>query len=155
MPNAGNTLKIDSIGLFVCGAGGNGMMCHIYYSTDNFETRHTLYAPTKMTANNPEAVQAQPVIALDEGQQLLLRIYPWYTGAATGKTICLSDVTIRGRAYEKTANAIEQRLADNPHVVRTASYDIGGRTPTGAARGLRIVRKEYADGTATTKKTIY
>jgi lysophospholipase L1-like esterase len=155
MPNAGNTLKIDSIGLFVCGAGGNGMMCHIYYSTDNFETRHTLYAPTKMTANNPEAVQAQPVIALDEGQQLLLRIYPWYTGAATGKTICLSDVTIRGRAYEKTANAIEQRPADNPHVVRTASYDIGGRTLTGAARGLRIVRKEYADGTATTKKTIY
>ena len=98
--NVGSTLKIDSLGMFVCGCGGNGMMCHIYYSTDNFQTRKTIFAPTSLPANNMQAVQARPVITLDEGERLLIRVYPWYTSSASGKTICLSDVTIHGRAYE-------------------------------------------------------
>lgn len=30
----GTVLHIDSIGLYVCGAGGNGMRCRVSYSTD-------------------------------------------------------------------------------------------------------------------------
>ena len=30
------------------------------------------------------------------GKTLLLRIYPWYNGEATGKTICLSNLYIGG-----------------------------------------------------------
>ncbi|WP_158651403.1 T9SS type A sorting domain-containing protein [Pseudotamlana carrageenivorans] len=32
------------------------------------------------------------------GETLKLRVYPWYSGEATGKTICLADVNIHGVA---------------------------------------------------------
>lgn len=100
--NVGSTLKIDSIGMFICGCGGNSMLCHIYYSTDNFQTRKTIFSPTSLPANNMQAVQARPVITLEEGRRLLVRIYPWSNNSAvSGKTICLSDVFIHGRVYEE------------------------------------------------------
>ena len=106
--SAGTELDIDSLGLFICGAGGNGMMCHVYYSTDNFVTRTAIWSPASITANNPVAVQAKPIITLEEGKTLLLRIYPWYNSSATGKTICVSDVMIHGMARKKrNANAID------------------------------------------------
>ena len=101
-PAAGMTLTIDEISLFVCGCGGNGMCSHIYYSTDNFETRSTIFEMKKMPANNMQYVEAKPVIKLEEGQELLVRVYPWYNGAATGKTICLSDLRIHGMATDAT-----------------------------------------------------
>lgn len=100
-PSKGTTLHIDSIGLFVCGAGGNGMRCHVNYSTEpNFANQHTFYAPTKMVANTIEAASVQPVIELNESDTLRIRVYPWYNGTATGKTICISDVTIHGMAMD-------------------------------------------------------
>lgn len=100
--NVGSTLKIDSIGMFICGCGGNSMLCHIYYSTDNFQTRKTIFSPTSLPANDMQAVQARPVITLEEGRRLLVRIYPWSNNSAvSGKTICLSDVFIHGRVYEE------------------------------------------------------
>lgn len=100
--NVGSTLKIDSIGMFICGCGGNSMLCHIYYSTDNFQTRKTIFSPTSLPANNMQDVQARPVITLEEGRRLLVRIYPWSNNSAvSGKTICLSDVFIHGRVYEE------------------------------------------------------
>lgn len=101
-PAAGTELKIDQISLFASGCGGNGMCCHIYYSTDNFETRTTIYEKKSMPANNPQYVEAKPVLTVKEGQELLVRVYPWYNGAASGKTICLSDLTIHGMAVSTT-----------------------------------------------------
>ena len=151
-PNKGNELKIDSIGFFICGAGGNGMMCHAYYSTDEFETRTTIYAPTKMVANNPVAVEAQPVVSLGEGQRLLVRIYPWYNGAASGKTICISDVTIHGKAFDATTGL--PALQQNPYVVSADYYSAGGQRLSQPCRGLNIVCQKRADGSVTTVKTI-
>ncbi|MBQ2169415.1 MAG: dockerin type I repeat-containing protein, partial [Prevotella sp.] len=51
------------------------------------------------------------VIKLEEGQELLVRVYPWYNGAATGKTICLSDLRIHGMATDAT-NTPEGLLGD-------------------------------------------
>ena len=111
-PNAGMNLSIDDISLFVCGCGGNGMCSHIYYSTDNFETRTTIFEMKKMPANNMQYVETKPVIKLEEGQELLVRVYPWYNGAATGKTICLSDLRIHGMATEATSTDPEGLLGD-------------------------------------------
>ena len=94
----GQTLKVNNISMYVGGAGGSGMMCHIYYSTDGFQTRSTIFAPTSMAGNTMYAVESQPVITLESGQQLEVRVYPWYNSDATGKTICLADVTISGVA---------------------------------------------------------
>ena len=92
----GHTLKVNNISMLVGGAGGSGMMCHVYYSTNGFQTRTTLFAPTSMAGNTMYEVKAQPVVTLDGGQQLEVRVYPWYNSDATGKTICLADVCISG-----------------------------------------------------------
>ena len=146
-PAQGTELKIDEISLFVCGCGGNGMCSHIYYSTDNFETRTTMFEMKKMPANNMQYVKATPVITLKEGQELLVRVYPWYNGAATGKTICLSDLTIHGMAVDATG--ISRVSAEDSHA--TTFFTIDGRQHSQAQRGLNIVR--MADGNI--KKIIY
>lgn len=138
-PNKGNTLKINHISLFVCGCGGNGMCSHIYYSTDQFETRTTLFEMKKMPANNMQYVEASPVISLNEDQELLVRVYPWYNGAATGKTICLSDVTISGIAMDASSDGIGHHTSETFAPIRY--YAIDGRQHAQPQRGLNIVRQ--------------
>ena len=148
-PAQGMTLSIDQISLFVCGCGGNGMCCHIYYSTDNFETRTTIFEMKKMPANNMQYVEAKPVLKLEEGQELLVRVYPWYNGAATGKTICLSDLTIHGMAQDASATGIQSVAV--PQQQTEQCYDLQGRQQYSFRPGLNIVR--MSDGS--TKKIIY
>ena len=148
-PAIGTTLSIDEISLFVCGCGGNGMCCHIYYSTDNFETRTTIFEMKKMPANNMQYVKEQPVIKLTEGQELLVRVYPWYNGAATGKTICLSDLTIHGMAQDATATAIQSVTPESQQT--TQLFDLQGRQQNTYRSGVNIVRN--SDGT--TRKVIF
>ena len=137
-PNAGNSLKISNISLFLCGAGGNGMCAHVYYSTDDFKTRTTLFEGKKMTANNPVLVESTPVITLNDGEELLLRVYPWYNGEASGKTICLSDVTISGRAFDAQSTAISSTIGDDNTTV--AYFSIDGRQQQSLSHGINLVR---------------
>lgn len=145
----GTVLKINNISMFVCGAGGNGMCAHVYYSTDNFETRTTIYEKKKMTANMPDLVAATPVISLEEGQELLVRVYPWYNNAATGKTICISDVTISGVAIDaNTTGCIE---LTGTQTEKTRYYTINGLQKTKLQHGVNIVQSNDKK----TKKVIY
>lgn len=152
--NVGTSLKINNISLYIGGAGGNGMMCHVYYSTDNFNTRTTIYAPSKMVSNTMNLVTAQPVITLEEGEELRVRIYPWYNGAATGKTLCLSDVTISGMAFDASTNGVSPNAVDNPHVVGVAYYDASGRELRTLSEGVNIVRIEYSNGNMSVHKML-
>ena len=145
----GTILKINNISMFVCGAGGNGMCAHIYYSTDNFETRTTIYEKKKMTANKPDLVAATPVISLEEGQELLVRVYPWYNNAATGKTICISDVTISGVAIDaNTTGCIE---LTGTQTEKPRYYTINGLQTTKRQHGVNIVQSNDKK----TRKVIY
>ncbi len=147
-PSAGMELKIDLISLFVAGCGGNGMCCHVYYSTDNFETRTTIFEMKKMPANNPQFVETKPVLTVKDGQKLLVRVYPWYNGAATGKTICLSDLTIHGIAVDTTTGISQLSTANSQQPI--AFFTLDGREQPSLRRGMNIVR--MANGT--TKKII-
>lgn len=135
-PAMGTKLNIDSIGMFVCGCGGNGMRCHVSYSTQpDFANQHLIFSPTKMPANNMLEVSAKTVIELQPNDTLRVRIYPWYTGEATGKTICLSDVTIHGKALDLTSNgitALKKEYSD------TAYYTLDGRKVVTPRRGIYI-----------------
>lgn len=103
----GTELKINNISMYICGCGGNGMQCHVNYSTrEDFGDSHCIFSPQKMPANNMLEVKATPVVSLNSGQSLYVRVYPWYNGKATGKTICLSDVTISGVAIESSGTGI-------------------------------------------------
>lgn len=135
----GTTLKIDNISLFACGCGGNGMRCHINYSKDpNFANQHTIFSPTSMPANNMLEVKATPVISLGEGETLLVRIYPWYSSAATGKTICLSDVTISGKAMDKTSDGIQEVNSDQPSANQDTYYTLAGVRVSQPEAGIYI-----------------
>ena len=122
----GTTLKIDNISMFVCGCGGNGMRCHINYSKEpNFANQHTIFSPTSMPANNMLEVKATPVISLEEGESLLVRVYPWYTSKATSKTICLSDVTISGKAMDNSSDGISE-VVDGSLAGKQPYYTLAG-----------------------------
>ena len=96
----GKKLDINHIAMKVGGHGGNGMRCHVYYSTDGFVTRTTIYSPASMSSGVMNEVDATPVIKLEEGDQLQIRVYPWYTSNATGKWLCISDVIVGGQSKD-------------------------------------------------------
>lgn len=154
-PAKGTTLKVDSMSMFVCGCGGNGMCCKIYYSKEeNFANPVNIFEMKSMPANNMQYVCSMPVLSVNEDETLRIRVYPWYNNAATGKTICLSDVTIHGIAVDSTTG-ISSELTQNAAPVRTVYYGTDGTMRKGMRPGLNIVKKEYADGKVETTKILY
>ena len=97
-------------------------------------------------------VEVSPVISLEEDQQLLVRVYPWYNGAATGKTICLSDITLGGIAMQDDSSGI-RNIGDNK-TVSTRFYSMDGRRQPTLSPGLNIVCQQMADGSVITKKIV-
>ena len=148
-PNEGNDLKINNISLYLCGAGGNGMCAHVYYSTDNFVTRTTIFEGKNMTANNPVLIQAQPVLTVKNGEQLLVRVYPWYNSQADDKTLCISDVTISGMAVDAQTTGIT--LTNDTTEQGKIYYTVDGRMFNAPQHGVNIVRMN--DGSV--RKVIY
>lgn len=154
-PAKGTTLKVDSMSMFVCGCGGNGMCCKIYYSKEeNFANPVNIFEMKSMPANNMQYVCSMPVLSVNESETLRIRVYPWYNNAATGKTICLSDVTIHGIAVDSTTG-ISSELTQNAAPVRTIYYGTDGTMRQDMRPGLNIVKKEYADGKVETTKVLY
>lgn len=154
-PAKGTTLKVDSMSMFVCGCGGNGMCCKIYYSKEeNFANSVNIFEMKSMPANNMQYVCSMPVLSVNEDETLRIRVYPWYNNAATGKTICLSDVTIHGIAVDSTTG-ISSELTQNAAPVRTVYYGTDGTMRQDMRPGLNIVKKEYADGKVETTKILY
>lgn len=138
-PAKGTTLKVDSIGLYLCGCGGNGMRCHVNYSTQpGFADDVNFYAPDKLPANQMQAVSTQPVISLQEGDTLLVRVYPWYSGSASGKTICLSDVTIHGKAFDNEATGISSLSNAKDNAAGLAWHNLQGQRVAAPAKGVYI-----------------
>lgn len=93
-------INMDRISLYVAGAGGSGMRCKIYYSLDSLFSAPTQIAEfASMAGNTAYLVSHDLVETISNGEQIYLRIYPWYNGgAANAKTICLADVYFHGFA---------------------------------------------------------
>lgn len=154
-PAKGTTLNIDSISMFVCGCGGNGMCSKIYYSKEeNFANPVNIFEMKKMPANNMQYVEATPVLELKEGETLRVRVYPWYNGGATGKTICLSDVTIHGVTVDGTAGIGSVTAGNAGEPVSVKYYGADGTMRSGMQKGLNIVRTEYAGGNSKCEKIL-
>ena len=74
-PAKGTTLKVDSMSMFVCGCGGNGMCCKIYYSKEeNFANPVNIFEMKSMPANNMQYVCSMPVLSVNEGETLRIRV---------------------------------------------------------------------------------
>ena len=137
-PANGTTFNVNEISMYVCGCGGNGMRCKIYYSKeDNFANAVNIADFSgSMKANDMMEVKATPVLELKENETLRVRIYPWYNGSATGKTICVSDVKIGGVAVDGSTGV--KTLETNKKTTATY-YNIYGMRQNGMKKGLNIV----------------
>lgn len=148
--NLATELNIDSIGLYVGGAGGNGMRCRVWYSLNEDFSNAVAIADysTSMVSNTMYAVSATPVVHLSAGETLYLRIFPWYNSSspATGKTLCLSAVTIRGIARDASSTGItdvEQQL----EVVSREYFTLDGRRLlVEPQKGIYILRAWMSNG---------
>ena len=154
--NEGTVLNIDSIGLYVGGAGGNGMRCRIYYMVGNetgtvMATADGTNLSATMVANTMYEVSARPVIALQPGETLYVRVYPWYTSKSTGKTICLSHLTIHGYASAIGETSI-QGTTNNLAVIQEEYISSLGVVTAQPEKGISIVRKTLSDGSIVTEK---
>lgn len=138
-PAKGTTFNVNEISLYVCGCGGNGMHCKIYYSkeADFANAVNIADFSGSMKANDMMEVKATPVIELSEGETLRLRIYPWYGSAATGKTICLSDVKVAGVAVSAT-NGVKS-VENSELKPEKIYYSLDGIRQNGILDGLNIV----------------
>jgi len=95
----GITLSVDKISLYVAGAGGSGMRCKVYYSlNDDFSDPVCIQEMKSMAGNTAYLIENVPAKDVEPGKSIYVRVYPWYNGAATGKTIALADVTIHAMA---------------------------------------------------------
>lgn len=138
-PAKGTTFNVNEISLYVCGCGGNGMHCKIYYSkeADFANAVNIADFSGSMKANDMMEVKATPVIELSEGETLRLRVYPWYGSAATGKTICLSDVKVAGVAVSAT-NGVKS-VENSELKPEKIYYSLDGIRQNGILDGLNIV----------------
>lgn len=100
----GTTFNIDSIGMYAGGAGGSGMRFKVYYSKDALFSESVMIADRNVAnaSNTMYPISHSTIIEVPGETSLYLRVYPWYNGAATGKTICLYGVTIKGVVIENT-----------------------------------------------------
>lgn len=147
-PATGTTFNVNEISMYVCGCGGNGMRCKIYYSKEeNFANAVNIADFSgSMKANDMMEVKATPVLELKENETLRVRIYPWYNGSATGKTICVSDVKIGGVAVDGSTGV---KTPENNKKTTATYYNIYGMRQNGMKKGLNIVVEN-----GTTKKII-
>lgn len=93
----GTILNVDSIGLYVGGAGGSGMRYRILYSHDLGFSDPVMIADRQNNASNTMyQISSTKLIEVKAGESLYLRVYPWYNNGSSGKAICLYAVAIKG-----------------------------------------------------------
>ena len=95
----GKKLDINSIAMKIKAQGGGALQCHTYYSTDGFVTRKTIFSSAVLTSTWNE-ILSEDVVKVEEGEQLLIRVYPWSGQVDNGRWICISDVAVSGQSKD-------------------------------------------------------
>ena len=96
----GRKLDINSIAMKIKAQGGGSLQCHAYYSTDGFVTRKTIFSTSAALTGTWNEINNEDVIKIDEGEQLLIRVYPWSGNVDSGRWICISDVVVSGQSKD-------------------------------------------------------
>jgi len=97
----GRKLDINSIAMKIKAQGGGSLQCHAYYSTDGFVTRKTIFSTSAALTGTWNEINNEDVIKVEEGEQLLIRVYPWSGNVEdSGRWICISDVVVSGQSKD-------------------------------------------------------
>ena len=95
----GKELDISSIAMKIKAQGGGSLQCHVYYSTDGFVNRKTIFASGILNGEWNE-ITSQDVVKVEEGDRLMIRVYPWSKNVDKGRWICISDVAVTGQVKD-------------------------------------------------------
>ena len=96
----GKKLDINSIAMNIKAQGGGALQCHVYYSTDGFVTRKTIFSTNAALTSTWNEISNEDVVKVEEGEQLLIRVYPWSGQVDNGRWICISDVAVSGQSKD-------------------------------------------------------
>lgn len=165
-PAAGNALTVSSITMNLYASGGSNMKANVYYSTDStFATKTQIGSTFSLAQSLPSTpnVSASPALLVDGGKTIYVRVYPWYTSAASGKYVVANNVTVTGTTAAliaifpsstalsnfvqttaapssvQTFTLAASNLTSNVTVVPPANYEIstnGGTNWTGSASSI-------------------
>ena len=126
------------------------MRCRVWYSLNEDFSNAVAIGDFSgsMVSNTMYAVSATPVVRLSAGETLYLRIFPWYnsSSSATGKTLCLSAVTIRGIARDASSTGITDVEQQLEAVSREYFTLDGRRLLVEPQKGIYILRAKMSDG---------
>lgn len=100
-PNVNYDFQINALSLYLYVNSGSNMRANVYYSVDpTFASRTQIGSTLSLSSTAPTSpnININPGITVMSGQSLYLRVYPWNTGATTGKYVVTKIVTISGTA---------------------------------------------------------
>lgn len=143
--NAGDQpILVDTVSLFVCGCGTNGLQCNVLYSVNDDFSSPVMIGDFSAKGSFPNSVLQEVVVRpdrlLQKNDRILLRIFPWSRGALSNKTICLSDVVISGVIVKPSSVVSPGREQRTTFGI----YSVSGIRKASLSPGLNIVR--YGDG---------
>ena len=95
----GKKLDISNLSMRIKAQGGGALQCHVYYSTDGFVTRKTMFSSGVLNGTWND-ITSDDVIKVEEGEKLLIRVYPWSQRVDNGRWICISDVVVGGQVKD-------------------------------------------------------
>ena len=125
---------VDKISYYLSGRGGSAVSYHAYYSTDkDFSTPVLMDEKVNMAKDAPTLVEYSLAEQLEEGQSIYVRLYPWYNGQsaeATGKYLCVAEMTIHGTATKAGGQAID--------IAGSVAYPLVDAEPTFAPESMAV-----------------
>ncbi|MGN0221558.1 MAG: pectinesterase family protein [Prevotella sp.] len=102
---------VDKISYYISGRGGSAVSYHAYYSTNkDFSNPVLMDEKVNMAKDAPTLIEYSLAEELEEGQSLYVRLYPWYNGQsaeATGKYLCVAEMTIHGTATKAGGQVLD------------------------------------------------
>lgn len=88
---------VDSIGVQLKSLKGDGMYVTVLISTDlSFSKAETLASMEKLPKDKIAYFDLKTCIELKDDRMIYLRIYPWYSKAASGKCLEVSKISVNG-----------------------------------------------------------
>ncbi|MBQ8464222.1 MAG: Ig-like domain-containing protein [Prevotella sp.] len=144
----GKKLDINHIAMAIKAQGGGSLQCHVYYSTDGFVSRKTLLSSGVLTSTVVNIDDNTVMASLDEGEQLLVRIYPWSTKEDKGRWICVQDVVVSGQSKDAAGVNIEGTISYSLSAGGKNQGDDAVFAPTELSAGFAA--KKWTAGSALT-----
>lgn len=108
----GSVFNVDSIGLYVGGSGGNGMLFRVLCSKDPDFSESVMIADRSAgnVSNTMYPISYTNIIELKGEESLYVRVYPWYNNGSNRKSICLYGMTVKGVVTEDSSVGMNRTL---------------------------------------------